>query len=45
MKTLYSSPVVEMLTLAREDILISSADEQCDNIVGDDFDLLGGDGM
>lgn len=45
MKTLYSSPVAEMLILAKEDILLSSADEQNDNIVGDDFDLLGGDGM
>ena len=45
MKNLYSSPVVEILALAKEDILVTSADEKYDNIVRDDFYLLGGDGM
>ena len=41
MKTLYSSPVVEMLAFIKEDILVSSADEKYDNIVPDDFAQLG----
>lgn len=40
MKTLYNSPAAEILALAKEDILVSSADEINDNIVGDDFEPL-----
>ena len=41
MKNLYSSPVVEMLAFAKEDILVASDEGKNDNIVGDDFALMG----
>ena len=42
MKTLYSSPKAELLSLPQEDIL--SFSDIFDNIKGDDFDLMGGSG-
>lgn len=41
MENLYNSPALEMLALAKEDILVSSADEKYDNIEPDDFAQLG----
>ena len=43
MKTLYNTPAAELLSLAQEDILIGSNDAMAihDNVVGDDFELLG----
>ena len=41
MKTLYNTPVAELLTMAQEDILTGSNETvDNDNVVGDDFDLL-----
>ena len=41
MKILYSSPVVEILSFAKEDILVASDEGKNDNIAADDFDPLG----
>ena len=41
MKTLYNSPVAEILAFAKEDILTASDEEKNDNLFDDPFNQMG----